>query len=38
MTDAPNGPDAPARRVIDTRTFVRNVGVPSAYLATEAKP
>jgi len=30
-----HGADAPTRRVIDCRTFIRNVGVLSAYLATQ---
>ena len=29
-----HGPDDPTRRVIDCRTFIRNVGILSAYLAT----
>jgi len=28
-----HGPDDPTRRVIDCRTFVRNAGALSAYLA-----
>ena len=33
-----HGSDDPTRRVVDMRTFVRNVGVLRAYLATEAEP
>ncbi len=32
-----HGPDDPTRRVIDMRTFIRNVSVLSSYLAPEAR-